>query len=149
MPYSYFDSEETKRKSFELPGAKPHYNPDRPGQVDRIFLDLVLDIPNQSLTGTCTITLIPVRKGISELILDAVDLQIESVIIDNISQPFTYDGKQLHIQLFKSTTAEAIQLAIAYRVKQPQRGIYFIRPEEHYPNKPIQVWTQGEDEDSR
>ncbi|MGL5876243.1 MAG: M1 family aminopeptidase, partial [Xenococcaceae cyanobacterium] len=149
MPYSYFDSEETKRKSFELPGAKPHYNPDRPGQVDRIFLDLVLDIPNQSLTGTCTITLIPVRKGISELILDAVDLQIESVIIDNISQPFTYDGKQLHIQLFKSTTPEAIQLAIAYRVKQPQRGIYFIRPEEHYSNKPIQVWTQGEDEDSR
>jgi aminopeptidase N len=149
MPYSYFDSEESKRKSFELPGAKPHYNPDRPGQVDRIFLDLVLDISNQSLTGICTITLIPVRSGIGELILDAVDLQIESVIIDNISQPFTYDGKQLHIQLLKSTTAEAIQLAIAYSVKQPQRGIYFVRPEEHYPNKPIQVWTQGEDEDSR
>jgi aminopeptidase N len=149
MLNSYFDSEESGRKSFELPGARPHYNPDRPGQVDHIFLDLVLDIPNQSLTGTCTITLIPVRKSISELILDAVDLQIESVIIDNISQPFTYDGKQLHIQLLKTTTTEKMQLAIAYSVKQPQRGIYFIRPEEYYPNKPTQVWTQGEDEDSR
>ena len=28
-------------------------------------------------------------------------------------------------------------------------GIYFIQPDEHYPDKPTQVWTQGEDEDSR
>ncbi|MGK7897954.1 MAG: M1 family aminopeptidase, partial [Xenococcus sp. (in: cyanobacteria)] len=37
----------------------------------------------------------------------------------------------------------------AYGVDHPQRGIYFIQSDEHYPNKPTQVWTQGEDEDSR
>ena len=40
-------------------------------------------------------------------------------------------------------------IAIAYSVEKPQRGIYFIQPDKHYPNKPTQVWTQGEDEDSR
>jgi aminopeptidase N len=149
MLYSYFDSEDNERSPFELPGAKPHYNPDRPGQVEHIFLDLVLDIPDRSLFGTCTITLTPIRQGISELVLDAVDLQIESVIIDNISQPFNYDGQQLHIKLLQATTEKPIQLAIAYNVKHPQRGIYFISPNRDYPNKPIQVWTQGEDEDSR
>ena len=48
MSHFYFDAEENGRKSFELPGSKPHYNPDRPGQVDHIFLDLILDIPNRS-----------------------------------------------------------------------------------------------------
>lgn len=47
----YFDPETDTHKSFELPGARPHYNPDRPGQVEHIFLDLVLDIPNQSFQG--------------------------------------------------------------------------------------------------
>jgi aminopeptidase N len=149
MLNSFFDSEENGRSVFELPGAKPHYNPNKPGQVEHIFLDLVLDIPQQSLMGICTITLKPIRKGIRTLVLDAVDLLIESVIIDNISQPFNYDGKELHIELIKITEEEPIQLGIAYSVKQPQRGIYFISPDKNYPNKPTQVWTQGEDEDSR
>ncbi|HBY81109.1 MAG TPA: aminopeptidase, partial [Cyanobacteria bacterium UBA11148] len=42
-----------------------------------------------------------------------------------------------------------IKIAIAYRVEKPQRGLYFVTPTQDYPNKPTQVWTQGEDEDSR
>lgn len=145
----YFDTEEKKTKSFELPGAKPHYNPDRPGQVNHILLDLNLDIPNQSFTGICTITLTPVRKSIEQLTLDAVDLNIESVLIDGVNQPFDYDGEKLQINLLQPTTEAKIDIAIAYSVDHPQRGIYFIQPDEHYPNKPTQVWTQGEDEDSR
>ncbi|MDJ0687525.1 MAG: M1 family metallopeptidase [Xenococcaceae cyanobacterium MO_188.B32] len=149
MSHLYFDTEEKDLKSFELPGAKPHYNPDRPGQVNHIYLDLRLDIPNQSVRGTCTITLTPVRKGIKQLTLDAVDLQIESVTIDEVSQPFDYDGEQIKIKLLKPTTEEKIKIAIDYNVDHPQRGIYFISPTEDYPDKPTQVWTQGEDEDSR
>ncbi len=150
MSQSYFDTETNGHKSFELPGAKPHYNPDRPGQVKHIFLDLVLDIPNKSFHGTCTIALAPIRSGINQLVLDAVNLNIESVQIDEIPQPFDYDGEQLHIQLQTPTEAgKEIKVAIAYGVEKPQRGLYFIGPDQHYPNKPTQVWTQGEDEDSR
>ncbi|PSO89520.1 MAG: aminopeptidase [Cyanobacteria bacterium QH_9_48_43] len=145
----YFDTENNNRRAFELPGAKPHYNPDRPGKVEHIFLDLVLDIPNQRFQGTSTITLKPVRRGVNQLILDAADLKIESVQINQVSQPFDHDGKQLSIQLLQPTGTEPIQVAIAYTVDSPQRGLYFVGPDKHYPNKPTQVWTQGEDEDSR
>ena len=145
----YFDTEEKKPKSFELPGAKPHYNPDRPGQVNHICLDLVLDILNQSFQGTCTITLTPVRKGIQQLTLDAVDLDIESVLVNETRQPFDYDGEKIQINLLQPATEEPLHITIAYGVDHPQRGIYFIQPDEHYPDKPTQVWTQGEDEDSR
>ena len=149
MLQSSFD-ENNGHKSFELPGAKPHYNPDRPGQVEHIFLDLALDIPNQSYAGTCTIRLNPVRDGLDRLSLDAVNLTIDSVKIGDIEQKFDYDGEQLHLRLSQPSVAgQAFEIAIAYSVEKPQRGIYFVGPDKHYPDKPTQVWTQGEDEDSR
>ena len=146
----YFDTEKTGHKRFELPGAKPHYNPDRPGQVEHIFLDLNLDIPNQSCYGSCSIRLLPVRNGIDRLTLDAVNLKIESVQVNEVTQKFEYDGEQLCIYLSQPTEiGHRLLIAIAYAAEKPQRGIYFIQPDKHYPHKPTQVWTQGEDEDSR
>ncbi len=164
MSHFYFDTENNGHRSFELPGAKPHYNPDRPGQVEHIFLDLNLDIPNQSYSGSCNIRLLPVRNGIDSLTLDAVNLNIKSVQVDEVEQKFDYDGEQvdeveqkfdydgeqLVIKLSSpAVVGKQLLIAIAYSVEKPQRGIYFIQPDKHYPNKPTQVWTQGEDEDSR
>ncbi|MEM9816451.1 MAG: M1 family metallopeptidase [Cyanobacteria bacterium P01_D01_bin.6] len=151
LHYSGFDTAEPpKHKSFELPGARPHYTPDRPGQVNHIALDLDLDMPHQRYTGTCTIRLTPVRSGIERLILDAVNLQIESVMLGNLAQQFDHDGEQLFVYLSHPTTfGQAIEVAIAYRSDHPQRGLYFVAPTAHQPDKPVQVWTQGEDEDSR
>ncbi|MEM9213444.1 MAG: M1 family metallopeptidase [Cyanobacteria bacterium P01_F01_bin.150] len=150
--HSYLSSDTGKsdRRAFELPGARPHYNPDRPGQVNHILLDLDLDISNQCYGGTCSITITPVRSDIKSLTLDAVDLAIDSVKIGRSKQGFDYDGEQLQIHLSKPTVVgKAITVAIAYHVDHPQRGIYFISPDKDYPDKPVQVWTQGEDEDSR
>jgi aminopeptidase N len=150
MLHSHLDADNNSHKSFELPGARPHYVPDRPGQVEHIFLDLTLDIPNQSYKGTCLTRLNPIRNGIDRLTLDAVNLDIQSVKVADVEQPFDYDGEQLHIRLKQPTKiGSVIELAIAYQVEKPQRGIYFVAPDKHYPDKPTQVWTQGEDEDSR
>ncbi|MEB3232409.1 MAG: M1 family metallopeptidase [Leptolyngbyaceae bacterium] len=144
------DGEKGDRRSFALPGSHPHYNPDRPGQVNHILLELNLDIPNRSYQGLCSITLTPVQSGTNLLVLDAVDLRIDQVLVGQTPQWFSYDGNQLQIQLAQPMEAgKAVTVAIAYHVHQPQRGLYFIGPDEHYPNHPTQVWTQGEDEDSR
>ncbi|MEL6491268.1 MAG: M1 family metallopeptidase [Cyanobacteria bacterium J06621_3] len=138
------------RKPFELPGAYPHYNPDRPGQVEHIALDLTFDIPNKSYSGTCKVTIMPVIDGVDSLMMDAVDLNIHSVKVGRAKQNFEYDGEQIKVKLKTPTTAgKAFTLTIDYAVENPQRGIYFVGPDEHYPDKPTQVWTQGEDEDSR
>lgn len=140
---------ESDRK-FELPGAKPHYTPDRPGQVEHIALDLRLDIPNKRYSATCTIRLKPVRDGIETFTLDAVNLDIDTVTVGKTKLSFDYDGEVLQIHLKQPTVAgKTVEVAIAYHNDHPQRGLYFISPEPHYPDKPVQVWTQGEDEDSR
>ncbi|MFL0606099.1 M1 family metallopeptidase [Cylindrospermopsis raciborskii] len=146
----HFDTDKKRYKSFELPGAKPHYNPDKPGQVEHIFLNLSLDISNQICFGDCSISLLPIRNHIDRLVLDAVNLKIKSVLINEIEQKFEHDGKKLYIYLSEATQCgKRLLLAIAYSVEKPQRGIYFIQPDKYYPHKPTQVWTQGEDEDSR
>ncbi len=144
-----FAMDTNQRKPFELPGAKPNYNPHRPGQVQHILLDLKLNLEQKSFQGICRITLLPIRPGVNQLILDAVNLQIDRVLIKNISQSFDYDGEKLTIYLLQALGQEAIDLDIHYHVHQPQRGLYFIAPDEYYPQKATQVWTQGEDEDSR
>ncbi len=145
----YFDSDDRDRRTFELPGAKPHYNPDRPGRVEHIQLDLAFDIPKRSFHGTCTIALQPIHAEVRHLSLDAVNMQIESVQLGAVAQPFDHDGETLQVELLQPLGSEPVKLAIAYRVEQPQRGLYFIGPDAHYPDKPLQIWTQGEDEDSR
>lgn len=149
--YSYFSVDDAApTRSFELPGAKPHYVPDRPGRVQHIALDLALDFERRRLEGTCTIHLKPVRDRVERLTLDAVALAIEAVTVAGVPQGFETDGEQLFINLSEPTVADrAIVLEIAYHVEQPQRGLYFVGPSDSQPEKPRQAWTQGEDEDSR
>ena len=150
MSHFYFDTDNNQYRNFELPGAKPHYNPDSPGQVEHIFLDLRLDIAEQSLKGNCLIKLIPIRNSIDRFNLNAVNLNIATVKVDSVEQGFDYDGEEISVKLNTPTQkGQPINIVIAYSVEKPQRGIYFIQPDEHYPYKPTQVWTQGEDEDSR
>ncbi len=137
-------------RSFERPGAYPHYVPNRPGQVEHIRLDLDLDLERRILSGTCTITLNPIQSGTRRLILDAVQLHIYFAQVNQEGQTFTHDGRRLEIELSTPLKkGERIQIEINYAAVEPQRGIYFIRPTPEYPDQPLQVWTQGEDEDSR
>jgi aminopeptidase N len=141
---------DNRHKPFALPGARPHYRPDRPGQVEHIRLDLVLDIADRSLRGICTTRLQPIRDGITRLQLDAVALRIQTVTIAGVAVVWSHDGEVLEIALPVPTQrGTSIEFVVQYELHQPQRGMYFVGPDVHYPDKPVQVWTQGEDEDSR
>ncbi|MEB3273615.1 MAG: M1 family metallopeptidase [Prochlorothrix sp.] len=147
---SFYHRDTGTSQGFELPGARPHYSPDRPGQVNHIRLDLSLDLAACTCEGTCTIRLTPVRSGLESLSLDAVNQTIQAVSIAGVAQHFDYDGEKLEISLDRPTQrGQVLEVVITYRLDQPQRGLYFIQPTPDYPQKPVQAWTQGEDEDSR
>ncbi|WP_017712578.1 M1 family aminopeptidase [Prochlorothrix hollandica] len=142
--------DDSSNRGFELPGAHPHYSPDRPGHVKHIRLDLDLDLDRRTCQGTCTLRLQPILSGTTHLTLDAVNQTIDRVTIDGVDQAFDHDGEHLDIELSQPLErCIAIDLVITYHLHQPQRGLYFIQPSADYPDKPTQVWTQGEDEDSR
>src|SRR5437016_687481 len=138
---------------FALPGARPVYLPDRVCSVSHIRIEVALDFEKRAVAGTCTQTLVPINDGEARLRLDAVEMEIESVAASDsdgraLPAPFSYDGRALAVDLGARRAGETLQLAVKYRCA-PRRGLYFIHPDEHYPDRPVQAWSQGQDEDNR
>ena len=133
---------------FVLGGARPYYVPDRVCDVEHVRVEVALDFERAAVDGTCTLTLRPLNDGAARLTLDAVEMEIASVTVDGKASAFGYDGKQLTIDLGERQAGDRIELQVRYRCV-PRRGLYFIRPDRFYPDRPTQAWSQGQDEDNR
>ena len=138
-----------------------HSTRDRTYDVQHLKLDIAFDHAEGSVIGTTTTTLAPINDGLSRVVFDAVDLSIESVslavdvAVEAVSRkgnrPLTYtvENGQLIIDLDQPyPSGETITLQVAYHAR-PRMGLYFVRPDEAYPDKPWQIWSQGETEESR
>jgi aminopeptidase N len=147
---SYGGAPRQGRRAFALADAQPHYAPDRPCDIVHIALTLHLDMAQQTLRGTCATTVRAVQEAMSCLTLDAVDLHIAQVRQAGGTLPYDYDGQRLRITFTEPLhrNAEAT-VEVDYSVTKPRLGLYFITPDAAYPHKPVQVWTQCQDEDAR
>lgn len=136
-------------REFAFPGTRPRYAPDRVVDIEHIALELELDLPARAIRGTARLSFRVIAPDTTWLELDAVELAIESAEIGGVAVETRHDGKKLRIKLPAPQPAgAAMELAIGY-ASTPRRGLYFIAPDEGYPHKGTQVWSQGQDEDSR
>jgi aminopeptidase N len=140
-----------KRRAYALADAQPHFAPDRPCDIVHIALTLQLDIAQQSLRGTCATTVRAVQEAVPGLTLDAVDLQIAEVRqADGAALPYDYDGQRLRMTFPEPLYYDGpATVEVDYSVTKPRLGLYFITPDAAYPRKPVQVWSQCQDEDAR
>ncbi len=136
-------------REFAFPGTRPRYAPDRVVDIQHIALDLAVDPAKREVGGTATLRGAAIAPGTRSITLDAVELAIENVTVGGRVATFRHDGKKLRVDFPEPLAAGAeVVVAVTYR-GAPRRGLYFIAPEEGYPDKPLQAWTQGQDEDSR
>lgn len=140
----------SSRKPFAIQGAVPHYAPDRPVQVQHIFLDVEVDPLQRRVFGTVSHRVKVVAPEIKILCLDQVALQISEVKINGESTKFSVSGNRLEIHFAQSPEPDSqLDLTISFSAEKPMRGMYFISPDSDHPQKHPQVWTQGQDEDNR
>jgi aminopeptidase N len=137
------------KREFALPGTQAQYAPDRRFDIQHYRLAVELDVEARRLTGTCSITLTPLTDSQRWVILDAVELEVQSVHWASNALAYSHDGKVLRIDLGREVaTGETVEIDVNYRA-EPRRGLYFVGPDDSYPDKPTQVWSQGQDRDSR
>ena len=100
--------------------------------------------------GKVTYTLTPLNHNLREIDLDCVDLTVNKVYLsDGTNLSFENSSGKLKIKFPQAKNQnEQINLTIEYH-GSPKMGLYFIQPDKYYPNKPYQIWSQGEDEDNR
>src|SRR5713101_3316100 len=133
---------------FAFPGATEHYPPDRPVRVEHIRLEVELDFEEKALTGTCT-TRVRANREIRTVSFDAVELEVRQVKVDGKVAEFANTGEKLHVTLpSQLRVGAAVEVVVRYGC-HPTRGLYFWGPDAGYPDRPVQAWTQGEDEDAR
>ncbi len=140
----------SRHDGFPLPGDKPRYPRDRKVEMKHVRLDIKLDLDEKRVSGSVSHTFSPVNEGVSSFDLDAVELDIDAVkLADGIPLEFTLSDGRLHIELDRPhDPGEELTVVVGFS-GSPRRGLYFISPSEAYPNKRLEAWTQGQDEDSR
>jgi aminopeptidase N len=136
-------------RPFAAPGTRTNYVGDRPARLEHVRLEWELDLEGKRLSGTATLTLIARRDRLTALTFDAVELDIESVTVDGSAAAFDNDGEKLRV-VCPEPPPEGAKLEVAIRYAcQPRRGLYFVGPNADHPERAMQCWTQGQDDDSR
>jgi len=135
---------------FALKGTRPHYSPDRTFDTEHIKLDLRIDLKNQVLEGCAQTTIRAIVNNVNAMTFNAVNFQIQKVLLNNKKVPYEYKEGKLELRFPKTfKEREKALVEIHYVVKQPVMGLFFLKPDRHYPQRPWQAWTQGEDEYAR
>ncbi|MFW5760280.1 MAG: M1 family aminopeptidase [Cyclobacteriaceae bacterium] len=141
------------------------YRPERTKLHDLLHtrLEVSFDWQQQRLNGLATLELTPYFYPQDDLTLDAKNFDIHRVALisalDTLPLNYEYDNTQLQIELDKTYNKEEKYLIfINYTAKPNEReaggsdaitsdkGLYFINPLGEDPDKPRQIWTQGETE---
>jgi aminopeptidase N len=157
------------KREFAFPGTRSHYAPDHACRVEHVRIAIDVDVDARRIRGRTSLTLQPIDvparpvdphdrpaakpspgHALTWLPLDAVELEIDAVACAGRALPFRHDGKVLRVDVSGVALDPRghIVLDIDY-AGSPRRGLYFVGPDDGYPDKPLQVWTQGQDEDSR
>jgi len=137
------------RRPFALPGDRAVWGRDRPLVIDHLRLEFGFDIDRREVRGVTTTTFHPRAGGLREAVFDAIELEIEAVTdLDGNALAFSASDGKLRIDLGRARPeGRALTTVVRYSCR-PRRGLYFNQPDEGYPERPVQIWTQGQAEDS-
>jgi aminopeptidase N len=133
-------------RPFAFPTSARHFERDRPFAITHLTLDITLDVPLKSIHAEAALDVRRVDLTAEELSLDAVGFDVHDVGVDGKTVPWRYDGQTIWIPI--PPALQSTRVTVRYGAT-PRRGLYFIEPDDHYPNKPRQVWSQCQEEDAR
>jgi aminopeptidase N len=129
--------------------ADEPYARNRDYDLQHSKISLRFDVDQRKVIGDVTHTLSILRDGTSKIDFDSVGLAIHDVTVNKAPAKFETTATQLIVPLPAAAhSGEKFDVDIRYEGK-PAKGLYFILPNKDYPNRPSQIWSQGESEDTR
>ena len=110
---------------------------------------LKFDIDQRKVIGDVTHSISILRDNTSRVSFDSVGLTIGLVSVNKSPAKYETSASKLNVYLPGSPhIGDKFEIEIHYQAK-PNKGMYFILPDKNYPKQPIEIWTQGESEDTR
>ncbi|MDA1010327.1 MAG: M1 family aminopeptidase, partial [Chloroflexi bacterium] len=138
-----------ERMPFVLPGDRPVWGRNRPLKMEHIRLEFSFDLRRRTVNGVASLTFSPRATSVREATFDAIDLDVSSVTDEGgKALKFSLGNRTLTVDLGRARRPGQTTTVIVTYTAQPRRGLYFNLPDEGYPDRPTQIWTQGQAEDS-
>jgi aminopeptidase N len=140
----------------EAVAGDEHQTPDRKVSIKHLKLDLRFDYERRQVEGVAAFTLSPINDGLTHFDLDIAEMAVKGVGLTSIKEggdlprrlEFETRPEKLEIELGRPYARdETLTVEIEYSCS-PRKGLFFVEPDEAYPNKPRQIWSQGENEDA-
>ena len=129
--------------------ADQPFAPTRDYDLQHSTIRLSFDTNQRRVIGDVTHRVSMIRDGATAIAFDSVGLHIESVSLDGSPARFDLAPEKLAVPLpAPAHRGDAHSVEIRYD-GSPRQGLFFILPDKNYPNRPRQIWTQGEAEDTR
>jgi aminopeptidase N len=120
------------------------YAPQRFVDITHVKIDVTPDFAARTVSGVTTIAFTPIAGPLTELRLDAFDLNVASVA--SLTPIAGYTATDEAIVITFSTPlmpGEESSVTVRYDA-EPQRGLYFRTPEMGYRATDVHLFTQGE-----
>ncbi len=130
---------------------------ERPWDLLHTGLRVSFDWDQRRLQGQAELQLTPLFYDQQRVRLDARGFEIQQVQMNGQPLSYDYDLRTLDIPLPRTfSRSDTLQLRIDYTARpyemkelgleewEDDHGLYFINPRNKIPNKPQQIWTQGE-----
>ena len=134
--------------------AAPRLRADEPYARSRDYdlqhskISLRFDLEQRKVLGEVTHSLSILRDGTAKIVFDSAGLTIQKVTVNKAAAKFETTAEKLIIPLAaEAKSGDKFDVTIRYEGK-PTKGMYFILPDKDYPDRPSQIWTQGESEDT-
>ena len=114
-------------------------------QLDNVKIAVSFDEKAGDVTGDTTNTVTALHPNTSYVDFDSANLHYAWVGVPN-GRPLRYQtfGETLRVFLPKAVDAGAQISVEAKYSAHPTKGLYFVRPDKSYPDRPWEVWSQGE-----
>jgi len=130
-------------------GADEPYARSRDYDLQHSRIALRFDLDQKKVMGDVTHTVTILHDSTSKIVFDSAGLTIHSATLNKSAAKFETKDDKLIIPLTSAAhVGEKFDITIRYEAK-PTKGLYFILPDKDCPDRPKQVWTQGEAEDTR
>jgi aminopeptidase N len=136
------------RGSFAPADQAPRYPSDRLYHLQHLRLELAFDLRRHSLAGTATNVLTPLLPGLDHLVFHAAGLQVARVRLQGVAADLGFStdpaAQTLAVRLPRAyDPGDRLEVAIDYSA-QPRAGLYVVAPDRAYPDRPWQLFSDGE-----
>ncbi|MBI1784319.1 M1 family metallopeptidase, partial [Candidatus Sumerlaeota bacterium] len=141
-------------KSAPLKGADQgeksrQYAPDREIDIQHLVIDVTPDFKARTVAGKTTIRFAPIARPLTELRLDAVDLDVSGVESSAKIAGHQVTREEILITFENPIPPGKVTTVTISHEAEPKEGLYFRNPEMGYKAEDMHLWTQGETHEAR